>query len=251
VEICAGELTPLTHKQRHRPDAVLALMAFDHANSARGFAAALSSDHAAIRLMAARGIQNLHAKLANRETDCDEALTALGKAGATERNEHVLRVTYRAINFPADVQGFKQMDACAAALNTVFDGRSQQLSAGSHNEHRDAEGLAAATACYAGAGSEQKAKLVKHQADFLRFAIDRYFDPDTGEESRPAIADAVDRIEKGIHGMMQASNVTPPSSSLASRLKAKTTDRKALESDVRGSLKELFATLQKDPWRIP
>ncbi len=253
AEICASELTPLVTQNLYEvaQDAVQTLTVLDNASTVPAFAAALTSEHAAIRLMAARGIQTLHAKLANRQAECEEALSALGKAGAVERNEHVLRVIYRAINFPIDVPNFKFADPCAAALNTVFGGRMQQIAGGSRDQQRDAEGLIAAAACYAGAGKEQKSRLMGHMADFLQSAVDRYLNPDTGEDSLTGLAGVVDRIETVIFDMMKQSNVTPPATRLSSRLKGRISDRKKLETEVRSTLNELLSVLEKDPWKVP
>lgn len=252
AEICASELVPLLTNPLYEmaQDATLLLTDLNNPNTVRAFAVALESKYAAVRLIAARGIQTLHKKLADRQSDCEDALTALGKAGAAERNEHALRVIYQAINFPADVPNFKYKDSCAAALNAIFDARIQQLHGGSHDEQRDAEGLTAAAACYAGASPDQKARLMGHLVDFLQLSIDRYFDPDTGEESLPLLADAVDRIETVIYGMMKQSNVTPPSSRMAGKLKSKVSDRKKLETEIQASLKELHSQLEKEPWKL-
>lgn len=252
AEICSNELKPVMGNSAYdiSQDAMLILTTIDNPFTVDAISTGLESQHAAIRLMAARGIQALHAKMGDRPSECETALSALAKAGAAERNELVLRVTYRAINFPADAPGFKYADSCAAALNSVFHARLQQLAGGSRNEHRDAEGLTAAAACYAGASSDQKIQLMRHLADFLQSAINRYFDPDTGDESHSALADIVDRIETVIHGMMKQSNVTPPSVRLAARLRGKVSDRKKQEADVRAALTDLQAILAKDPWKI-
>ncbi len=252
AEICASQLVPLFSNPLYEmeQDVTLLLTDLNNPNTVRAFAVALESKHAAVRLIAARGIQTLHKKLADRQSECEDALTALGKAGAAERNEHALRVIYQAIDFPADVPNFKYMDACAGALNSIFDARLQQLRGGSRDEQRDAEGLTSAAACYAGASADQKARLMGHLADFLQLAIDRYFDPDTGDESHPHLADAVDRLETAIFGMMKQSNVTPPSIRMAGRLKAKVSDLKKLETEIRASLKELHSQLEKEPWKL-
>lgn len=252
AEICAEELRPIMTNPLFdvAQDALLVLSALDNAFTAPAYAAALESPHAAIRLMAARGIQSMHKKLADRQSLCEDVLAALGRAGAAERNEHVLRVIYQAVNFPATVSKFKYADAAAAALNAIFTSRLQQLAGGSRDERRDAMGWAAVSACYSGAGSDQKALLMRNMAGFLQTVVHRYFDPDTGDEAHPALADAVDKIEKVIHDLMQASNVKPPANRLATRLKGRISNRKKAESEVQADLGALMAILQKEPWNL-
>lgn len=252
AEICADELRPVVTNPLFdlAQDALHILSALDNANTAPAYAAALESSNAAIRLIAARGIQSLHKKLADRQSACEDVLAALGRAGAAERNEHVLRVIYQAVNFPAAVPKFKYADAAAAALNTIFASRLQQLAGGSRDERRDVLGWAAATDCYGGAGVDQKALLMRNMAGFLQTIVDRFFDPDTGEEAYPALAAAADQIEKVIYELMKASKVPPPTQRVAARLKGRISDRNKARSEVQADLKALMAILQKDPWNL-
>ena len=252
AEICADELRPVMTNALFvlAKDALLVLSALDNANTAPAYAAALESPHAAIRLMAARGIQSLQKKLADRQSECEDVLAALGRAGAAERNEHVLRVIYQAVNFPAAAPKFKYADAATAALNAIFTSRLQQLAAGSRDEKRDVLGWAAATDCYGGAGDEQKALLMRNMAGFLQTVVDRFFDPDTGEDAYPALTDAADRIEKIIHDLIKASNVAPPTQRVAARLKGRISDRKKARTEAQADLQALMAILQKEPWNL-
>jgi hypothetical protein len=251
-EICAKELEPVIASQISDVglDALLFLSALDNPFTAPAYRAALESPHAAIRLMSARGIQSLQKKLADQQSECEDVLAALGRAGAAERNEHVLRVIYHAVNFPAAVPKFKYADAAAAALNAILASRLQQLSAGSRDEKRDVPGWAAADACYSGASDEQKTLLMRNMAGMLQIVVDRYFDPHTGEEAYPALADAADRIEKVIHDFIKASKVSPPANRVSARLKGRISDRNKAHSEVQADLKALMAVLQKDPWNL-
>ncbi|MFQ5430850.1 MAG: hypothetical protein ACE5E1_11125, partial [Phycisphaerae bacterium] len=213
AQACADELSILvtSAKLDLAFDATLVLVALDNPRTADALALALLSDHGAVRYRAARGIQLLHKDIAKDRGAVRTVLRALGRAGASEKSEAVLRMLYAAIDFNADVPGFKHADECAKALNAVFAARIKQLGNGSHDEWKDEIAYGAAAACYAKASPSQQKELVRHMAAFLTHHVDRYYDTQTAGSFRPTLARLIAAAERSLRAMMRSSNVQPPS----------------------------------------
>ncbi|MEK6642500.1 MAG: hypothetical protein AABZ08_01210 [Planctomycetota bacterium] len=253
AEILAGELeTHCTSEDLNTAmAAVIVLDELESAPTAGALVAATKNKHSAVRYSAVRGLLNLRAKIKDDETACRMVLAALGEAGAKEKDEHVLRRIYQAINFKDVATDFKSMDFAAVALNSIMATRNAELAGGNHDEYRDEDAIAAAVGCYAGASDRQKAALVGNLHAFLAHTVDHYFDPGTTTEALGTIAKLAQRFEKGLTDMMKASKVSPPGNPIADMLKGSGADRQKAEKDVRAGLEELRKTLRGDPWRLP
>ncbi len=251
VEISARELAPLVSGGAFDVafHTALLLNALHHVKTIDALAQALSSKHDAIRYMAAKGIQRLHRQAKDRQAECQLALRTLGRAGASERDEHVLRAIYQAIDFPADVSDFAYGQDCAGALLEVFGSRARAWASGSRDELKDEAGLEAAARCYASASDRQKSELVRYLSEYLGMTVDRYFDDDTAPEYRRTLAALIGRTEEIIRGIMEGARVTVPSARIA--LNPRAGDQAKEEKGARSAMSGLLAVLRGPPWNIP
>ena len=251
AQACDEELSPLVMDDDLNValDAILVLEALDNAKTADALAQALSSPHEAVRYKAARGLELLHKEIAKQADACRTVLAALGRAGAVEKSEPVLRMIYRALHFSADVPNFRYAHECAAALNAVYAGRLRRLRQGSRDEWKDAPSLAIAADCYANATADQQRELVKHLAAFLAHDVDRYCDNSTAEEYYPTIAGLVADVEKILRRMIRDAGATPPSDRVSAHVKPSRPDAR-MKRDARAAVKSLKAVLAKPPWNL-
>jgi len=251
AEACADELTsPLLHKDLAPAlDAVNILVSIGNQNTAEALARGLSSEHVAVRYAAAAGIQPLHKALAKRRKACRNVLRALGRACTTERHELVLRESYRALNFNADVANFGLTDEAAGTLVRIFSGRLDQLSSGSRDEWKDTEGYVAAADCYAGASPALQKALIRQMVDFLALHVDRYLDDDIATAYLPTLRKTVQSLEKSLHAMMRVSKVDSPTKTVGAAIRRKPGSRSTREA--RAALADLDALLKRPPWNLP
>jgi len=251
AQACAGELSPLMVDDELGValGAVLTLVALDNPNTADALSVGLRSQHQAVRFKAAKGLRALHKGLAGRRQTCRTVLRALGRAGAKEKVEAILREIYGAIHFSADVSNFRYADECAAALSAVYDGRLGLLSSGSRDEWKDAPSYALAADCYAKAKPAQREKLIRQMFRFLSLYVDRYCDDSTAKEYYPTIARLIGDAEKVMRQMMRNSKVTPPSDRLSARAKPSKPNATS-KQQLRSALAALKAVLAKPPWNL-
>ncbi|MCG8404399.1 MAG: hypothetical protein MI923_04280 [Phycisphaerales bacterium] len=224
-------------------DAVLILVDLDSSETAKALARALLSEHPAVRYRAARGIQMLHKKIAVSQEASAMVLRALGRSGAMEKDEHVLRMIYEAINFHAGVRNFQHANESARALNEVLAGRVNQLKAGSRDEWKDKAGYEAAVDCYSGATPDQRRTLIKHMVRFLNNHLDRFFHEETAKRYLKTLKRHVKDVEKAIHEMMTESKVNPPSNLVGDHLRSKPSSK--TERKARDAMAELTDALNK------
>lgn len=252
AQACADALSPLMGDDELGValDAVLVLVALDNAKTAGALSVALRSEHEAVRFKAAKGLRGLHKALAGRGQASRKALRALGRAGASEKVEAVLREIYGAIHFSADVPSFRHIDECATALSAVYTGRLGLLSGGSRDEWKDAPSFALAADCYAKAAPDQQKKLVRQLFKFLALYVDRYCDDSTAKEYYPTIAGLIGDVEKVLRRMMQDSGVTLPSDRISARAKSRKPNARS-KQQVRAALAALKEVLAKPPWNLP
>ncbi len=250
AEICAGELSGITGAEllETAMEAVMILSQLNNAQTVDALAAGLRSRHAAVRLMSARSIQRLHDLIKDDQKKCSAVLRALGRAGAREPDEHVLRVTYQAVDFKSSVRNFKFADLSAKALTEIFQGRLEQLDGGSRDEMRDEYGIEAAARCYADGSRDDKAKLIGSLARFMEHTLARYFDPDMAAESLTAVVRYIGRIEDVLHEMAKASNVTLSCERL--KLNPRSADKQDQDAASRAAIECIFTALRGEPWKI-
>lgn len=227
-------------------EAMLILMDIDHPQTAPTLAVALSSKQSAVRLIAARSITKLHPRLKDDAENCPKLLRALGKAGAEEQDQHVLRAIYLAIDFGSTIRDFKYSDEAASALSQVFEARLRRLIAGSRDETRDEAGLRAAAGCYAGAGAPNKTRLMTNLQSLLQVMVQRYLEGDVAPEYLKTLARLIARTEGTIHQIMGSK---APGKKLASILKGAAPTKK-MRDDANAALADLAKALQGEPWNI-
>ncbi|MBI5763272.1 MAG: hypothetical protein HZA51_07090 [Planctomycetes bacterium] len=251
-EIVAAELeTPAASEDLNTSlTAVLILEDLECAPTVGALITATKNKHPAVRYAATRGIANLRTKIKDDESTCRKAFAALGEAGAKEKDEHVRRRIYQALNVKEAAADFKHMEPVAAALNAVLAARISELAGGSNDEYRDEEAVSAAVGCYVGCSARQQAALVGNLFSLLRHTVDHYFDAGTALEALPTIARLAQRFEKGLTEMMKAAKVSAPSRQVSDLLKAGA-DRQKAEKDARAALDDLRKTLRGEPWRLP
>lgn len=249
AEICANELTSLITGDALEPaaEALLILMDLDNAATSDALVEGLGAKHASVRLMSARAIQRLHGKLSGDGGKSRAVLRALGRAGAKESDEFVLRVIYQAIDFKASAKSFSAADA-AEALVTVFDARVQSLASGSRDELKDEAGIEVAARCYADAKPGDKARLIGSMSAFIDNALTRYFDPDTAPEYLATLSRMTTRIEEAVRDMAKASGVNLSCDRL--KLNPRASDRMKQEPDARKVLDCINKALSGNPWNI-
>ncbi|MBN2561732.1 MAG: hypothetical protein JXQ75_12460 [Phycisphaerae bacterium] len=249
AEACAERLADVTTSDPWQTgfDAIWVLEALDNVKTAEALATGLKSAHSAVRYRAAKALCGLHGRLSGDAPAFRSVLRALGTAGAQERQEVVLRMIYKAIDFDAAVKDGPLADECAKALNSVFAGRLQQLRAGKRNETIDEAGYEIADACYPGASAAEQKELIRHMAQFLRHAVGRNFSEDTAEGYRPTLAELIGKAERIIHKMIEASKGRVPARTVSDALGSRT----EAEQAARDALAELMAVLRGDPWNLP
>jgi hypothetical protein len=249
-EVLAGEVDKYVSSQDLTPALVATLMLkeLESAKTVDTLLTALKSTHRAVRFAAVEGLQAIRPKLKDDEGAIANVLASLGKAGADEKDELVLRQIYESLNLKSVGAAAKSNDNAAAAMSEIFAARLRQLNGGSHDEYRDEDGYTAAVNCYAGASAENQAALVGAMYAFLRLSVNHYFDADVAAEALPGMGRRIGRLEKAIHDMISASKGTPPSKSVADKLKGG--DRKQ-EKDAKAALDELHTVLKGDPWKLP
>jgi len=249
-EVLCGELEKYVGQQdlNQALTATLVLKELESPKTIDTLLAALKSPHPGVRFIAVQGLQALRSKIKADDTAAPNVIAALGKAGADEKDEQVLRRIYETLNFKPASGDFKFNDQVAAALSEIFASRLRALTGGSHDEYRDEDSYAAAANCYAAATPPHQAALIAAMYEFLRFSLDHYFDPGVAPESLPVVIRRIQRAEKALDEMMNASKVTPQRS-IADRLKP--ADRQKQEKDIRAALEELHTLLKGDPWKLP
>lgn len=252
AEACADQLGGIVTNPRLEPalDAILVLVAIDHVNATNALATATLSPHAAVRYRAIRGIQLLQPRLAKDEQACRTALRALGRAGAAEQEELVLRITYEAVDFRARIPDFRFAQAGAEALNTVLASRLDRLRAGSGDAWKDVDAFAAAENYYPNAGAAQQSLLVHHVGGILSVLVDKYCDSATSRGSLGGLKSIVEKAEGALRHMMQASGVGAPSKRVSEALNTKKVDS-ASKQQAKEALADLQALLKKAPWNLP
>ena len=250
ADVLAGELDRYVGQPEFNQAlvATLVLKELESVKTVDSLVTALKSPHRAVRFAAVQGLQALRPRFKDDETVAGSVLTALGKAGADEKDEQVLRRVYETLNFKTVAAEFKFNDQAAAALSEIFAARLRQLAGGMRDEYRDEEGYAAAASCYPGASPARQAALIGALYGFLRISLDHYFDSDVPPEAVPVVIRRIQRLEKAIGDMISASKGTPPRS-IAERLKSG--DRQKQEKEARAGLEELHGILKGEPWKLP
>jgi hypothetical protein len=251
AELAAQELAQVTNTSNFDSAfaAMLVIVDISHAQTSAALASALSSEHPAVRYLAARGSKSLHTKLADDAKRSVALLQALGEQGAKETDPLVREMIYKALDFNSDAADFKHANAQADAMVAVFAGRMTTLAAGSNDEAGDLAGISAAAACYSKASKDTKIRLIASVTGLMELAITRYFASQTSVESLPKLAEVITAEEKAIRSMIQASKVQPPAKTIASALSGN--DRQKNEAPTRAALSELRTVLRGDPWKLP
>lgn len=210
AEICSGELKPLLDHDvfETASDAALVLLALDHPATSNALADGLQSRHSGVRIMCARALHRLHPKLASDADRCRAALRALGRAGARESDEHVLRVIYGAIDFKGSVRTFKQGAQSADAVADVLAARVAQLAAGSRDELKDEAALEVVARCFGDAEKGTRARLLDAVAGLLGHALIRYFDEDTAPEYLATLSRLIVQMDQVLRDAAKTAGVT-------------------------------------------
>jgi len=248
--VVASRLGPIVDGEAFLPalDAAIVLARIPHPSITPALISALGSPHPAVRLKAARAIQPLRPQIARNAGLTADVLRALGRAGANETNELVLREVYRALDFPGAVNDFADAQACADALIQILESRAGRLEAGSRDASFDRTGVPVAAACYSGADAGSQARLVDLVHRLLAMAADRYFADDTAPEYRPTLEAHIRDAEAALFSMMQASNVAPPTQRVSAQLAGDITDAK--KQAAQAALAEIGTRLAGDPWNL-
>ncbi len=251
AEVCSRELSSLVASDAFEAafDSVQVLAELDNANTAEALASAMSSKHAAIRYRAARGIQQLQDKLRSNAAAGRAALRALGRAGAAEADDLALRMIYEAIDAYAEAKGTPFGGDCAWALNKIFAKRIADSASVYIDLAVDEPGFKAASACYAGAGEEQRKDLLSNVYALLAHAVDRYFDPATHPDSRPVLLGLIKTMEDGVTGMIRTSHQNPPIQGVHAAVSARGRDSQK-QAEAGAALQLLKDVLRGDPWNI-
>lgn len=229
-------------------DGIMVLSVLDHPNTSEALAEGLRSKHAVVRLMAARAIEKLQNKLKDEPSKVRSALSALGRAGASEQEAIVLRVIYQAIDFKADVPSFKNAGDSADALAAVLDARMSQLESGSRGEMTDDYAIDAAVRCYGDAAKNVQAKLISCMYRYLAVCVDRFFDPETASEYLPTLDRLINRIEDAIRNMAKASGSALSCNDL--KLNPRQAGNAKHQEDATKILDCISNALAGDPWNV-
>lgn len=251
AEAVTQKLSPLaaTHDLALGLEVVEVLAILNHPATAEALAAALTSPNSAVRLRAAVAIRNMHSRLLTDRAACRMVLSALGRAGATEKNDVTLRGIYGAISFGDGAPSAQLDDEIAAALCEIFPRRSAMLQAGSGDEWADTPGFEAAGRVFANAADARKKQLVSYLLDFLERHVDRYASPDTAPEYIPTLAAATRALEQTLRTALQSANLSAPSTLASAKMSERRTDasRKAVQS----ALSDWREAFSKSPWAVP
>ncbi len=252
ADACGDELARVTTNDLREIawEAVHVLEELDNAGTAEALATALKSSHADIRYRAAAGLKSLHKKLEKNAAVCRKILRALGAAGAKEKQEVVLPMIYRAVDFASSKSGGNLANDSAKALNKIFEARLKEQAAAKRSGGAHRFGCRAARKCYAAASSEQQKLLMRHMAGFLTNAVNRYFDADTVEGHRPTVATMITNIEDVVRAMVKASRERPPGGRISEAIKGagSLADK---ERAARAAMGDLTRVLARDPWNLP
>ncbi len=230
-------------------DAALILAELKNVNVAPALAAALRSEHAAVRYIAARAIAELHKAFEAQAELARPVIQALGAAGALEKDELVLARIYEALDFAADVPDFSMAAECAQALGDIFARRIGELQAGGHDEWKDLPGYAAAANCYPRAGPAGQARLIEQLVGFLGNHVERYFEPEAPPEYVRKVGQLAEEAEQAVHKMLRDSKVSPPSEKVSAALSGRPTA--ARQRRATSALEALRSLTRGAPWNLP
>lgn len=253
VEFASGELQQYVggNDVNAGLTAVATLEELDHPKTADVLVGGLSSKYPGVRYVTTRALAALRPKIKDDPAISASVIAALGRAGAVEHDEQVLRRIYSALNFKAAGADGKLEGKIAAGLNEVLSARARQLASGSHDEFKDEEGILTAAACYAGAPGGEQAAMMDSLFTILNSAVNHYLDPGTAAESLPAIGRLAQKLERSIYDMIRASKASPPGKSVSELFKTAPTDRQKLGKEARAGMEELRGVLRGDPWKLP
>jgi len=247
---CAESLADLTgsEKLENAMDAVWVLVDLGHIGTTDALAAALASPHAAVRIRAARGLQQLRAQLVKEPSACRAALRALATAGAEETREPVLRVIYVALDMGADLAKSDLSDDCGKAVATILESRLAQFRIGTRNEALDLPLYDLAAQCYSGASPQTQGRLVELLFLIADHGVSRYYSRDTHPDYHGPLGELVGRVEASLHAMMKAAKVKIPDRGLADVIKK--TGKPKDEEAARRALEDLRNALRGGPWGL-
>lgn len=250
AKICAAESINMVSGDSldQGTDGVIVLTSLENANTADALAEALKSRHAVVRLMAARGIVQLHAKLKDDASKCRRLLAALGRAGAAEQDSIVLRVIYQAIDFKAKNASFKHASESADALVAVLEARLSMLEGGLRDETSDESAVDAAMHSYGDAGKSTQSKLISAMSRYLAVCVDRYFDPDTASDYLPTLGRLAGRIDDAIRKMAADSKASISCDKL--KLSPKSAGNKKQHDEAVKVVDCISTALSGDPWNV-
>lgn len=246
AEICAEKLAPVIEDPslERAFDAAMVLRDLGHPACATALVGGLSSDHPAVRLMSARGIQEQHAALAGDAGACRRALRALGRAGRKETDENVLRVIYQAVDFTSDVKDFGYGDQSASALNEILEGRLRQLAEGSNDEYKDEYAAGVAARCFKAAAVNDRKRMARRLAGMLQHCVDRFLDPQTAPEYLDTLNAQIRDMDEAVRRMIQEGGGSPPRSQLRLSTRARIEQQK---DDARKAVADLLRAVDGLP----
>ncbi len=185
------------------------LRALNHSATCGALAKALSSQHQAVRFVAARAVQDLGNRLRPRKERA-AVLRALGNAGKNESHKLVLREIYHALHMDAASNSDTIARECADALVETFKGRAGRLAEGSRDESADEPGFEVAAILYKPADAERRAELKRSVRALLQHATERFFSADVGQGAKSVLRDVMVSAESALHAMLKVSKVSPP-----------------------------------------
>jgi len=247
---CANEAAGLVSSDTldRATDGVMVLSALDHPETADTLADALKSSHAAVRLMAARVIVQLHDKLKDDSARCRSLLSALGRAGAAEQDGIALRVIYQAIDFKANAASFKSGAESADALATVLAARISKLEAGGRDEMNEEIAIDAAVRCYPDASKATQSKLISLMSRLLAVGIERFFATDTAADYLPTLDRFLGRVDDAIRKMAEASSANSLKNCPKLKLSPRSVTSSKHQEEAMKVLDCVSAAIAGDPW---
>lgn len=250
AEACAGPLVGAVTSDKLQVglEAVQILIELNNPRALDALCSALGSSHAAVRYRAAIGVRALHSRIAGDRGLARTALSALGNAGSSEENEHVLRAIYEAIDFKSGVAAFQFSDDSAAALLDVWQGRLAQLRRGSRDEWKDVSGFECAGRNFSDASNSHKAELVAALFEFLKIMAARYDSADSASDYIPTLRDAAKSLEQSLEQILRSASVDSPSNAVSGKMADKRTD--SSQKAVQEGLEAWRAALNKSPWPL-
>jgi len=205
--------------------AMVILVELDRPETAPGFATALKSQHAMVRIKAAVGIHRLHKRLKDKAVIAS-VLTSLGEAGSAETQPLCLREIYKAIDFPSSVPDFKQGNELAGAMAKLFAGRVERLNSGGHDEVSDLTGLATAAVVAPQANGLNRRPLAESVLGLMTHAVERAFDEQANDATRSTLAKVTAGCESVLGKLITSGQGTAPSEKVSDVLKAKPVNEK-------------------------